>query len=152
MRMFPGPHQHAIGRSRGGQSTKIRARVGAHGLPLPLALSAGQATDMRAVPPLLAGLQPASGVVADRDHDHPAVLDAIADAGSTAHIPAIRRKLVQRRVEPALYGQRDLTERCFNRLKHWRCLATRFDKLARNHLSTVAIAAIRLWTWFEAKT
>ncbi|PWS34255.1 DDE transposase, partial [Falsiroseomonas bella] len=41
---------------------------------------------------------------------------------------------------------------CFNRLKHFRRIATRFDKLARNYLSAVAIAAIRLWTRFESRT
>jgi transposase len=121
-------------------------------LPVRLALSAGQAADMRSVRELLVGLAPGSDVVADRGYDYPAVLDAITAAGSSPHVPTTRQKRVQRSVERELYRQRNLIERCFNRLKHWRRLATRFDKLARNFLSTVAIAAIRLWTRFESRT
>ena len=117
-----------------------------------LALSCGQAADMRSVPDLLVGLQPGSNVVADRGYDYTAVLDAIAAAGAQPHVPTTKQKRVQRTVDPALYRKRNLIERCFNRLKHWRRLATRFDKLARNSLSTVAIAAIRLWTRFESTT
>jgi transposase len=126
--------------------------VGEHGLPVKLALSAGQAADMRSVPDLLVGLPPGSDVVADRGYDYTAVLEAISAAGSQPHVPTTRQKRVQRSVDPALYRQRNLIERCFNRLKHWRRLATRFDKLARNYLSTVAITAIRLWTRFESRT
>ena len=107
---------------------------------------------MRSVPDLLIGLPPGSDVVADRGYDYTAVLDAISAAGGNPHVPTTRRKRVQRSVDPALYRQRNLIERCSNRLKHWRRLATRFDKLARNYLSTVAIAAIRLWTRFESTT
>lgn len=107
---------------------------------------------MRSVPDLLVGLPPGSDVVADRGYDYTAVLDAISAAGSRPHVPTTRQKRSQRSVDPALYRQRNLIERCFNRLKHWRRLATRFDKLARNYLSTVAIAATRMWTRFESKT
>ncbi|MDB5315422.1 MAG: hypothetical protein JWO24_1266 [Rhodospirillales bacterium] len=126
--------------------------MGAHGLPVRFAISAGQAADMRAVAELIVGLAPGSDVVADRGYDYTAVLDAIVAAGSKPHVPTNRQKRAQRSVDPALYRQRNLIERCFNRLKHWRRLATRFDKLAQNYLSTVAIAAIRLWTRFESRT
>ena len=96
------------------------------------------------MPDLLIGLAPGSDVVADRGYDYTTVLDAISAAGGTPHVPTTKRKRAQRSVDPALYRQRNLIERCFNRLEHWRRLATRLDKLARNYLSTVAIAAIRL--------
>lgn len=117
-----------------------------------LALSAGQAADMRAVPELLIGLPADSDVVADRGYDYADVRRCIHAAGSRAHVPTTRQKRTQISVAPALYRQRNLIERCFNRLKHFRRLATRFDKLARNYLSTVALAAIRLWTRFESRT
>jgi transposase len=63
-------------------------------------------------------------------------------------VPTTRQKREQISVPQALYRQRNLIERSFNRLKHLRRLATRFDKLARSHLSTDALAAIRLWTGF----
>ena len=126
--------------------------MGAHGLPVRLALSAGQAADMRAVPERLVGLAADSDVVADRGYDDAEVRRRIKAAGGRAHVPTTRRKRKQISVAPALYRQRNLIERCFNRLKHFRRLATRFDKLARNHLSTVALAAIRLWTRFASRT
>ena len=107
---------------------------------------------MRAVPELLAGLAPGSDVVADRGYDYDEVRRTIRMAGSRDHVPTTRQKRKQISVPPALYRQRNLIERCFNRLKHFRRLATRFDKLARNYLSTVALAAIRLWTRFESRT
>ena len=117
-----------------------------------LALSAGQAAEMRAVPDLLAGLAADSDVVADRGYDYGEVRQRIQAAGGRAHVPTTRQKRNQISVPPELYRQRNLIERCFHRLKHFRRLATRFDKLARNSLSTVALAAIRLWTRFESRT
>src|SRR5690349_3280326 len=64
-----GGPDHAIGRSRGGLSTKIHAVVDQDGLPVRLLLSAGQASDMGAVPDLLAGLPTPAAVVADRGYD-----------------------------------------------------------------------------------
>lgn len=90
--------------------------------------------------------------MADRGYDIPSVLTDITAAGATPHIPTTRRKLIQRSVDPALYRQRNLIERCFNRLKHFRRIATRYDKLAQNYLSAVALAAIRLWMRFESTT
>jgi transposase len=104
-----------------------------------LALSAGQAADMRAVPDLLVGLPADSDVVADRGYDYADVRLRIQAAGCHAHVPTTRQKLTQISVAPALYQQRNLIERCFNRLKHY-------------YLSAVAIAAIRLWTRFESRT
>ena len=71
---------------------------------------------------------------------------SLADAGSRAHIPTQRDRKVQRSVDPDLYRQRNLVERFFNKLKHFRRIATRFDKLARNYLAAVLLASIRLWT------
>jgi len=117
-----------------------------------LALSAGKAAGMRAVPEVLADLAADSDVVADRGYDYADVRQRIQAAGGRAHVPTTRQKRNQISVPPELYRQRNLIERCFNRLKHFRRLATRFDKLARNYLSAVALAAIRLWKRFESGT
>ena len=53
---------------------------------------------------------------------------------------------MQRSVSPRIYRQRNLVERYFNKLKHFRRIATRFEKLARNFLAAVALASARLWT------
>lgn len=115
------------------------------GLPIRIVLTAGQAHDGLAVPELLTGLLPDSDVVADRGYDTNAVLDLIRQADSRAHIPTPIRRRIQRSVDPAIYRQRNLVERFFNKLKHFRRIATRFDKLARNFLAAVLIASTRLW-------
>lgn len=116
------------------------------GLPIRLVLSAGQAHDNRAVPALLKDLPAGSEVVADRAYDSRLVHAIILDAGARAHIPTPRDRTVQRSVDPDIYRQRNLIERFFNRLKHFRPIATRFDKLARNFLAAVLLASTRLWT------
>lgn len=117
----------------------------ASGLPRRIVLTAGQAHDGSAVPELLHDLPPESDVVADRGYDSNAILDLIRRAGSRAHIPTPCRRLIQRSIDPAIYRQRNLIERFFNKLKHFRRIATRFDKLARNFLAAVLIASTRLW-------
>ena len=108
-------------------------------------LSAGQAHDTSAVPALLQNLPPDSDVVADRGYDSNATLELIQQAGARAHIPTPIRRRLQRSVERAIYRQRNLVERFFNKLKHFRRIATRFDKLARNYLAAVLLASTRLW-------
>lgn len=109
-----------------------------------LILTAGQAHDLNAAPRLLAGLK-CRHVVADRGYDADALLDLIRSSGAKAHIPSTRSRLIQRSVSRRVYRQRNLVERYFNKLKHFRRIATRFEKLARNFLAAVALASARLW-------
>jgi len=127
-------------------STKINAMVDHRGLPLAITLSPGQASDKAAVAALL-DAHPAPGdVVADRGYDARAVLDLIAAHGGRGHIPTQRDRKVQRSVDPAIYRQRNLVERFFNKLKHFRKIATRYEKSAQNYLAAVLMACTRLWT------
>jgi transposase len=114
-------------------------------LPLRIVLSAGQASDKGAVAALLDGLPPAKALVADRGYDAKAILAMVQRHGGEAHIPTQRDRKVQRSVDPNLYRRRNLIERFFCKLKHFRRIATRFDKLARNFLAAVLIASTRLW-------
>jgi transposase len=123
------------------------------GLPVRLVLSAGQASDKAAVAELIEGLPPASALIADRGYDAKAIVDLVATKGGVAHIPTQKDRKVQRTVDPALYRQRNLVERFFCKLKHFRRVATRYDKLARNFLAAVLIASTRLWIrHYESKT
>ncbi len=94
-----------------------------------LVLTVDQVYDLRAAPLLLDGLQ-YRHVVADRGYDANALLDLIRDSGAKAHIPSTR--------------QRNLVERFFCKLKHFRRIAIHFDKLARNVLAAVTLASTRL--------
>jgi transposase len=109
-----------------------------------ISLSAGQAHDLTAAPALIAGL-PCRQVVADRGYDSDAFLDLIRTGGAKAQIPSTRSRNVQRSVSRRIYRQRNLVERYFNKLKHFRRVATRFEKLARNFLAAVMLASARLW-------
>jgi transposase len=100
---------------------------------------------MAAVPQLLDGLPAPLTVVADRGYDSNAVLELIARSGAQPSIPSCARRVVPRSVDPAIYRQRNLIERFFCKLKQFRRVATRFDKLARNFLAAVLIASTRLW-------
>ena len=115
------------------------------GLPLRIVLSAGQASDKAAVAELIDGLPPAQALVADRGYDAQAVIELVRLRGGCAHIPTQKDRKLQRSVDPAIYRQRNLVERFFCKLKHFRRIATRFDKLARNFLAAVLLASTRLW-------
>lgn len=115
------------------------------GLPVRILLTAGQSSDMTAVPELLAGLPTPTTVIADRGYDSNAVLDLIRASGAKPSIPSTAQRTVRRSVDMAIYRQRNQVERFFCRLKHFRRVATRFDKLARNFLAAVLLASTRLW-------
>jgi transposase len=108
-------------------------------------LTAGQAHDLRAAPHLLAGLR-CRHIVANRGYDADALLELIRASGAKAHIPSTSQRLVQRSVNRRIYRQRNLVERFFCKLKHFRRIATRFDKLARNFLAAIALVSTRIWT------
>jgi len=107
-----GGEDHAIGRSRGGLSTKINALVDEDGLPVHLMLTAGQTHDIKAAPHLLDGLK-CRHVIADRGHDADALLDLIRASGAKAHITSTRQRLVHRPVNKRIYRKRNLVERFF---------------------------------------
>lgn len=126
-------------------STKIHVVVDEQGLPVRLMLSPGQASDKAAAATIIASLPAPATVVGDRGYDAKALVEQIEAKGSTAHIPTQRDRKKQRSVDPAIYRQRNLVERFFNKIKHFRRIATRFDKLAANFLAAVALAASRIW-------
>jgi len=120
--------------------------VDAQGLPVRLVLTPGQASDKTTFPQLVEGLRLARDVVADRGFFARTIIELIQARGATAHIPSQSNVRVRRVVDPEVYRRRNLVERFFNKLKHFRRIATRFDKLARNFLGAVILASIRLWT------
>jgi transposase len=143
---------HAIGRSRGELSTKINAVVDHQGMPVRIVLSQGRSSDKTIAPTLLEGLKPDRDLVADRGYDARAIIDFVEARGGRAHMPTSRDRKVQRSVDHLIDRQRNPIERFFNKLKHFRRVATRHDKSARNFLAAVLLAAIRLWARFESTT
>lgn len=119
--------------------------VDARGLPIRFVLTPGQASDKTTLPALIDGLRLARDVVADRGYFARAIIALIEAGGANAHIPSQSNVRVRRVVDIDLYRHRNLIERFFNRLKHFRRIATRYDKLARNFLAAIILASIRIW-------
>jgi transposase len=148
-------HQHAgsakkcesncTGRSRGGLTTKIHAVVDANGLPIRLELSAGQEHDSLLAGDLLTELRNNGMLLADRAYDSDAIRKLARERGAWANIPPKRNRKDPICFSPHLYRDRNHVERFFNRIKHCRRIATRYDKLAANFLAFIKLAAIRLW-------
>jgi transposase len=153
---IPEPAGHAIGRSRGGLTTKVHALVDAGIRPVALLLSAGQAGDNPRLAPLLdalaqAGYQPAH-LLADKAYSHPSTRRELRRRRIRHTIPE-RSDQVKRRkdkgsaggrppkFDPGLYKERNTVERGFGRFKQWRGIATRYDKYARTYAGGILLAA-----------
>jgi transposase len=121
-------------------------------MPVRIVLSQGQASGKTAVPALLQGLQPDRDAIVDRGYDARTIIDLIDEHGYRAHIPTQRDRKVQRSVNPAFYRERNLIETFFNKLKHFRRIAMRYDKTARDFLAAVLLVSTRLRIRFEATT
>lgn len=165
---WPEPDDHALGRSRGGWSTKAHAAVDAAGRPLSIRLTAGQAGDNPELMPVLADIAVPTGgrarsrpdtVVADKAYSHPSTRKALRAKGINAVIPQRRDQIAHRLArgsrggrppgfDAAAYRGRNVIERAFGRLKQWRAIATRYDKHARNYRAGIVLAAIIMF-WLK---
>jgi len=134
-----------MGRSRGGLTTKIHALVDADGRPVRLELTAGQAADAPMAQKLLCDLQPGSTLLADRAYDTNAIRDFAKERKSWANIPAKANRKQTFSFSRWVYRQRNLVERFFNRIKHMRGLATRYDRRADNYMAALKLVAARIW-------
>jgi transposase len=134
-----------MGRSRGGLTTKIHALVDAHGLPLELVLTPGQAGDCPVAARLLGHLHEGTIVLADKAYDADWLRRQIEAAGAAPNIPPMVHRRWKPCFSPALYRARNRIERFFNRIKHFRRLATRYEKHAANFLAMLKLAATLLW-------
>jgi len=134
-----------MGRSRGGLTTKIHAVVDAKGLPIRLALTPGQDYDGAAAMELLDALPENAMVLADKAYDANAIREMINDQGAWANIPPKSNRKDPICFSPYLYKARNLVERFFNKIKHFRRIATRYDKLAANYMAMIKLASIRIW-------
>ncbi len=114
------------------------------GRPLRFILTAGQVGDVLAAPALLDGFR-AEAVLADKAYDSNIFRQLIADSGAEAVIPSNRTRKVIIPHDPATYRHRNRIERCFNKLKHFRRFATRYDRRAIHFLAFIHLAAAMLW-------
>ncbi|WP_428841812.1 IS5 family transposase [Gordonia polyisoprenivorans] len=162
------PADHALGRSRGGLTCKVHALVDGHGLPLVVLCGPGQGGDSPVFEPLLDQLKVArhgrgrprtrpDAVLADKAYCGRAHRENLRRRGIRAVIPQRDDQIAHRKtkgsdggrpisLDKEAYKGRNVVERFFNRIKQWRAVATRYDKLALTYRGTILLAGIRLWT------
>ena len=116
------------------------------GLPIAIALTGGEVSDYKGYMPVMNAEGPAPRVLlADKGYDADFIRDDMERRGGFAMIPTKRNRLVQLPVDGAIYALRNMIERCFNKLKNARRLATRYDKTAYSYSGFIHIVSIRLW-------
>jgi transposase len=113
------------------------------GNPVKLMLTPGQAHDLTCAEALIENADP-EALLADKAYDADSFVDTLASREVTPVIPPKVNRKVARECDFALYCERNLIERFFNQLKHFRAIATRYDKLARNFLAGAQLAAITI--------
>ena len=134
-----------MGRSRGGLTTKIHALVDANGLPVALKLTEGQAHDGRSAADMLGNIGAGQILLADRAYDSDGLRNELAERGAWANVKPLARRINVPVFSRFLYRYRNLVERFFNKLKHFRAVATRFEKHDANYLALIKLAAARIW-------
>lgn len=134
-----------MGRSKGGLSTKIHARTDALGNPTAFQVTPGQASDVEGADVLLNDLE-ADRLLADKAYDaDERVIERLEQNGITPVIPSKRNRRYPREYDKELYKARHLIENFFAKLKQYRAIATRYDKLAESFLGAIYLAATVIW-------
>jgi transposase len=140
-----------MGRSRGGLTTKIHALVDANGNPIALKLTEGQAHDGKSAVDMLESLGAGQTLLADRAYDSDALRKSLAERGAWANVKPMPGRVNVPAFSSYLYRFRNLVERFFNKLKHFRAVATRFEKHDENYLALVKLAAAKIWMRFMSR-
>ncbi|MCG4262521.1 IS5 family transposase [Acetobacter senegalensis] len=115
-------------RSRGGLTTKIHAICDAPGNPVEIDVTPGQDADINQAEPMLDNINP-DAFLADRAYDADRLIDRLTERGITPVIPPKRNRTTQRETDFALYGERNLVERFFNKLKSTFLAAVQFASI-----------------------
>ena len=152
----PGAEDEALGRSRGGFTTKIHLRCEGYGKPVIFTVTGGQVHDTRQVSALISRgairrigrgrprLRPAK-MVSDKAYSSRSIRLALRKRGIIPVIPTKANERRQPGFDREAYRQRNIIERMINRLKNFRRIATRYEKRATNYLAMITIGAILLW-------
>lgn len=140
-----GAEHQAMGKTRGGRNTKIMCLSDGHGRALAIHLVEGQAYEGHHVVPLLAGQGKGLTIVGDKAYDSDTLRRKLKELGHKSCFPGTKNRRQQPKYNRKLYRTRYKIENLFCRLKRLACVATRRDKLARNYLALVQIAAIIDW-------
>lgn len=134
----------AIGRSRGGLTSKIHVAVDALGNPIRWILTGGEVHDSTQGIALIEGFN-AQAVLADKGYDSNEFVSYIQEHQMQVVIPPKSNRIEIRHYDKHQYKERNLVERFFSRIKHFRRIATRYEKLDRNFISFINLACAIIW-------
>ncbi len=140
-----GAQRQAIGRSRGGRNTKIHALADAKGRLLSILLTGGQAHDCPPAQRLIRRTQAADKLLGDAAYDSAELRQWLHERGTKPVVPNRSNRKQPFSFDRQSYKQRHRIENAFSRLKDFRRIATRYDKLARNFLASVCLVAAIVW-------
>jgi transposase len=140
-----GEQKQAVGRSRGGRNTKIHALADAKGRLIAILLTGGQAHDCPVARRLIDRVEPAERLLGDKAYDGNELREKLDRRGTKPVIPNRTSRKCPFPFSKHLYKMRWRIESAFNKLKDFRRIATRYDKLARNYLASVCLAAALVW-------
>jgi transposase len=140
-----GEQKQAVGRSRGGRNTKIHALADAKGRLLAILLTGGEAHDCPVAERLIRRVKSSKRMLGDTAYDSAELRDELDQRGTTPVIPNRCNRKQPFSFSKRLYKLRWRIESAFNRLKDFRRIATRYDRLARNYLASVCLAAALVW-------
>ena len=134
----------SLGRSRGGFSTKIHLATDALGNAVRFILTGGERNDITQAEALIEDFS-AEYVIADKGYDSGAFVLTLKGRNSEVVIPSRSNHKEQREIDEHLYKERHLIENQIGKLKQFRRVFSRFDKLARNYLSFIYFASTLIW-------
>lgn len=137
-----GERSQAIGRSRGGRTTKIHALTDGACRPIAFILTGGNVADCSAGELLLEQMPRTAILHGDKGYDSNAIRRQVEGKGAMPNIPPKANRRWKNCFSPVLYRNRNAIERTFCRLKDFRRIATRYDRLASNYLAAICLAAI----------
>ena len=140
-----GEQKQAVGRSRGGRNTKIHALADAKGRLIAILLTGGEAHDCPVAERLIRRVKPSKRMLGDKAYDSAELRDELDERGTKPVIPNRSNRRQPYSFSKRLYKLRWRIESAFNRLKDFRRIATRYDRLARNYLASVCLAAAFVW-------
>lgn len=142
-----GQEHEALGRSCGGFSSKIHAKVDALGMPLGFVITAGQRQEC-SIAEELVGNDISEYLIADRGYDHDQFRENLRTRGIIPVIPGKKNRKVKVEYDSYIYKERNIVERFFNRIKHFRRIATRYDKTVSMFLGALMLVSVLLWIKF----
>ncbi len=136
--------QEALGRSKGGFTTKIHAMVDALGNPLKFILTSGQRNDITQADSLIKNTSNTT-VIADKGYDANSLIQTIEEHQSTAVIPPKKNCKVQKEYDKHIYKERHLIECFFGKIKHYRRIFSRFDKSVNVYMGFLNFVGALIW-------